>query len=281
MPGSNRYTFAALGVVAALSLLFFTASPAHAQRGGNGKTPPAMAKKIGKPISPDLIATLKKASQAGLRIGSGPTSARLKLIDGTRLDSKNKVGFFYMGADFCPFCAGQRWAVLLTLVRFGDFEGLRYMASSPTDVYSNTPTLSFQHMKYKSKHVDFQAVETADRNGGKLMTPSKLQEKIVNTYDKPPYTRTFGGIPFIYLDGRYLLTHPMVTPPRLSGLDWKTIAKKFADPESELFQKVMPKVNLLSAAICRLDGGSPDEVCASSGVIAANGVLLKLKPAKD
>lgn len=273
----SRIVLGTFAAVAAVSLALALPATASAQ----GRTPPELAKKIGKPVSSDLVATLKKASQAGLHIGSAPTSVSLKLIDGPRLDSENKVGFFYMGADFCPFCAGQRWAVLLTLLRFGDFEGLRYMASSPTDVYSNTPTLSFQHMQYKSKHVDFQAVETADRNGGKLMTPNKLQSKIVNTYDKPPYTRTFGGIPFIYVDGHYMLTRPMVAPPRLSGLDWQTIADKFADPQSPLFQKVMPKVNLLTAAICRLDGGSPDDVCASSGVIAANGVLLKLELVKN
>lgn len=272
-----------IAVFAAIAVSFAFAVPAQAGAFGSGqsKTPPQLAKKLNKPVSKKLMATLKQASKKGLGLGNTPTDAALKMINGPRLGTGDKVGFFYMGADFCPYCAGQRWGVILTLLRFGKFEGLEYMLSSPTDVYANTPTLSFQDIQYKSAHVAFQAVETADRMGGKLMTPDKRQKKIVRTYDKPPYTPTFGGIPFIYLDGQYLLTRPMVLPPILSGLQWQAIADKLSDPSSQLFQKVMPKVNLLTAAICRLDGGNPDEVCASPGVIAANGVLLKLKPTQD
>ncbi|MDN5865675.1 MAG: DUF929 domain-containing protein, partial [Gammaproteobacteria bacterium] len=199
---------------------------------------------------------------------------------GPRLGTGDKVGFFYVGADFCPYCAGQRWAVILTLLRFGEFEGLQYMLSSPTVVYANTPTLSFQHVTYKSDHVALQALELSDRMGKKLMTPSKLQEQIITTFDAPPYAPYFGGIPFIYLDGLYMLTRPILHPKNLSGKDWQEIADTLADPQSKIFQTVMPRVNLLTAAICRLDGGNPAAVCASPGVIAANGVLLKLTPVK-
>jgi len=38
---------------------------------------------------------------------------------------------------------------------------------------------------------------------------------------------------------------------------------------------VMPRVNLLTAAICHLDGGKPADVCTAPGVAAAKSVLAK------
>ncbi|MGH8162553.1 MAG: DUF929 family protein [Gammaproteobacteria bacterium] len=266
--------------IAALAGALFAFAAPVALAAGNGQTPPKLAKKLNKPVPADLIATLKKASTAGLALGTTVHSPKLKAVNGPRLDGiKNKVGLLYMGADFCPYCAGQRWGLILTLLRFGKFEGLEYMLSSPTDVYANTPTFSFNKATYTSDYVALQAVETADRNGGRLMTPTKQQNQITTKYDAPPYAQVFGAIPFIYLDGQYILNYPMVLPTELTGMDWEKAANTLANPQSPMFQKAMPKVNMLTAAICRLDGGDPDAVCSAPGVIAANGALLRLPAA--
>ncbi len=265
-------------IVAALAgaLVAFAAPAALAA--GNGKTPPKLAKKLNQPVPENLVTTLKKASTAGLKLGTIPPKPALKAVDGPRLDgTKNKIGLLYMGADFCPYCAGQRWGLILTLLRFGKFAGLEYMLSSPTDVYANTPTFSFNKATYSSDYVALQAVEIRDRNGGQLMKPTKQQKQITAKFDSPPYTQVFGGIPFIYLDGQYILSRPMLLPAALSGMDWQKAANTLANPQSPMFQKVMPRVNMLTAAICRLDGGNPDAVCSAPGVIAANGALLRLR----
>ncbi|MGH8273054.1 MAG: DUF929 family protein [Gammaproteobacteria bacterium] len=260
-------------VALSLALLAF-AGPASAA----GKTPPKLEKMLHKPVPSSLMATLGKASMEGLGIGSAPEKLRIKPVDGPRLaiKDKDKVGLFYMGANFCPYCAGQRWALILTLLRFGKFEGLHYMLSSPKDAYANTPTFTFEKAHYISDHLILQAVETSDRNGGQLQKPSKLQTKIAAKFDAPPYTPTLGGIPFIYIDGQYMVATPLLLPGELSGKNWQEAANELANPQSTLFQSVMPRVNVLTAAICRLDGGNPDKVCSAPGVIAANGALLRL-----
>ncbi len=264
--------------IAAAALAAF-AAPALAAglfgSAGSG-TPPALAKNLNQPVPASLVATLEKASKAGLGLTVTPDHLVLKPADGPRLASGDKVGLLYMGADFCPYCAGQRWALVLTLVRFGKLSGLEYMLSSSTDAYPNTPTFSFQHAKYTSKYLDFIPVETADRNGKALMKATKAQSDIFNKFDAPPYTQFYGGIPFIYLDGQYVLATPMLLPGDLTGQDWQAAAAALGNPESTQFQKVIPQVNALTAAICRLDGGNPDEVCSASGVTAANGALLRL-----
>lgn len=262
----------------ALTLAVFTAPSALAGLFGPAKSniPPELAAKLNKPIPQSLIGTLEQASKAGLGLGIAPAAVNLKAVAGRRINQGSKPGLLYIGADFCPYCAGQRWALILTLVRFGKFTGLGYMFSASRDVYPNTVTFSFLRAHYASPYLDFRAIETQDRNYKPLMKMNAQEQKIFNTFDAPPYTQVFGGIPFIYLDGQYMLTIPMLLPSEIIGRNWNSVATELANPQSKLFQKVMPQVNLLSAAICRLDGGNPNAVCSAPGIIAANGALLRL-----
>ncbi len=240
-------------------------------------TPPRIASKIDRAVPQTMLKDLAQASQSGLSLPPGSdTALHLKTVDGPRVSKGSKVGILYVGADFCPFCAGQRWALVLTLLRFGSFDGLQFMASSPTDVFANTPTFSFQKATYKSKYVEFTPVETADRKGKKLETLNKSQNAIFNKFDVPPYTPSYGGIPFVYVDGQYLVSRPMLSPRELSGMDWEQAVASLKNQQSNLFQSVMPQINALTAAICSLDGGNPDDVCSAPGVTAANATLYRM-----
>ncbi len=272
------------GIMAAMAgamMLFAFAPATSAQnlfRFGGPSTPPALASKLGHPVSAQLMATLTRASRAGLQLDTAPTGNHLLRISGPRPNTGTKVGMLYVGADFCPYCAAQRWGLMLALLRFGKFSGLRYMLSSAADAHPNTPTVTFQHADYRSKYVAFQAVETADRERHPLMTPNPLQIRILTTYDAPPYVHFAQSIPFVYVGGRYVLSQLLVSPQPLDGENWQQIADTLADPHSLLFQAVMPRVNLLTAALCQLDGDKPANVCSAPGVRAARAALAKPRP---
>lgn len=272
------------GIVAtaAAMVVFVFAVPAQAGIFGLSRpaTPPALRKKLHKPVSRQLMATLGRATEAGLDLGKTPANAHLKIISGPHPNPGGKVGFLYIGAEFCPYCAGQRWGLVLTLMRFGKFSGLQYMLSSPSDVYPNTSTVTFQHATYKSPYVALQAVEIEDRHHHALMSLDPLQKKILTTFDAPPHVRYPGSIPFVYVGGQYMLNQPMLMPQQINKENWQQIADTLANPKSILFRRVMPRVNLMTAAICHLDGGKPSAVCTSPGVVAANGELMELSPAK-
>src|SRR5699024_3771651 len=108
-------------------------TPAWAKTDGN-----TSSSKIGQPVSAALLHTLDQASQAGLKTDAGQFPNPLKRISGSADLGTDKPVVLYMGAEFCPFCASLRWPLVLALLRFGDFEGLRYMRSSGTDVHPNT-----------------------------------------------------------------------------------------------------------------------------------------------
>jgi thiol-disulfide isomerase/thioredoxin len=78
---------------------------------------------------------------------------------GRALTANGKPEVVYVGAEYCPFCAAERWALSVALSRFGTLSGLRLIHSSRVDVYPNTPTLSFYKASYTSKYVTFVTTE--------------------------------------------------------------------------------------------------------------------------
>ena len=50
-------------------------------------------------------------------------------IDAPALTADGKPEVLYVGAEYCPFCAAERWPVVVALSRFGTWSGL-----SATDV---------------------------------------------------------------------------------------------------------------------------------------------------
>ncbi len=238
-------------------------------------TPPEIAARLNRPVPSSLLATLRKASKAGLDLAKAPDVANFRPIAGPRLSKRRKVGVLYVGADFCPFCASDRWALVLTLIRFGELHGLEYMASSVKDAFPNTVTFTFSNVTYSSNYVKFEAVEVANRAGKSLGRLSKIQDTIFAKFDAPPYQSSADSIPFVYIGGRYLLTKPIALPGGLTGMSWKEVVTALADPKSELFQNIMPQVNAMTAAICTLDGGDPGIVCLAPGIIVASRALLE------
>ncbi|HET7405114.1 MAG TPA: DUF929 family protein, partial [Candidatus Bathyarchaeia archaeon] len=84
---------------------------------------------------------------------------------GTLLTSNGLPEVLYIGADYCPFCAAERWSVIVALEKFGNFTSLTYMQSGDApEQYPNTSTFSFHGAHYTSSYISFVGYETADRN---------------------------------------------------------------------------------------------------------------------
>ncbi len=274
---SRRGLLFTLAIVILAGCMVAVGAAARSDGSNQGDSGSSLIRQVNKQVPQDVLARLRKASEAGLSLERAPQSNHFHLISGPRVGSGSKVGVFYLGANFCPYCAGQRWPLLLTLMRFGHFENVKYMLSSSDDVYPDTPTFSFYQSRYHSTHIDFIPVEVRTREGKPLQQPTKEQRRIYTKFDAPPYTRTPGGIPFIYIDGQYELVRPLLMASDIQGMDWEQITAALNRPDSKLFQHLMPQVNLFTAVLCRMDGGHPAKVCSAPGVAAANGKLATMQ----
>jgi len=173
----------------------------------------------------------------------------------------------YIGAEYCPYCAAERWALAVALSRFGTFSHLSGTHSGSADVYPDTQTLSFYGSSYSSPYVDFQPVEEATNQqvGGtyeNLQTPTSAQSALMSTYDAA------GNIPFLDIGNRYVITGASYSPQVLQGLSRQQIAAQLSDPSSPVAQAIDGTANDITAAITNVTGSQPSSV-ASSPAIAA------------
>ena len=57
------------------------------------------------------------------QVGGGTVTAPPTTISGAALTSGGKPEMLYIGAEYCPYCAAERWAMIVALSRFGTFSG--------------------------------------------------------------------------------------------------------------------------------------------------------------
>jgi hypothetical protein len=55
------------------------------------------------------------------------------------LYSKARPEIIFLGAEFCPYCATERWSIVMALSKFGTFSHLVGTTSSSTDVDPRSP----------------------------------------------------------------------------------------------------------------------------------------------
>jgi thiol-disulfide isomerase/thioredoxin len=195
------------------------------------------------------------ASQLGSYFGTVNSS--------TPLTSGGKPEVLYLGGEYCPYCATQRWAMINALSRFGTFSGLTTTHSSSTDVDPNTPTFTFYKSTYTSKYINFTPVEeygTTDTST--LQTPTAAEQTLAQTYD--PGSGSGSPIPFIDLGNKYVQVGNLspLSPTLLAGKSWSQVAAAMADPSSSsLGTAEIGNANYMTAAICKLTNNLPATAC--------------------
>jgi len=178
----------------------------------------------------------------------------------------------YVGAEYCPYCAIQRWALLVALSKFGTFENLsNSVLSSSTDVYPNLASWSFVGSQYSSPYFTFDPTEITstvpDGQGGyqPLETMDSGQKASFDLYDPQ------GALPFIDLGNGVVAVGANSSPSVLEGLTLSQIGFDIGDPSSPVAQAVDGTANYLIAGLCSMIGGTQPPICNSTTVAIARG----------
>jgi len=200
----------------------------------------------------------------------GTTPAWLATVNG---GPPLPVVFFY-GAEFAPYAAAERWPLILALSRFGTFNQLGLMQSSPTTAFSNLSTFTFWKVSYTSRYVILESVERysgLNPTGAGylgLERPDARQSAAIAAYGTSATT-----FPLIDAANRYVLDGASFSPAVLDGVSQDQIAGDLTSPTAPLTQAVVSAANEITAAICAVDGDKPGRVCQSRGVLAADQAL--------
>ncbi|MCK9921449.1 DUF929 domain-containing protein [Frankia sp. AgPm24] len=202
------------------------------------------------------------------KIGAGSAQKLPTPISAPALTADGKPRVLYIGAEYCPYCAAERWPMVVALSRFGTWSQLQATSSSASDVFPRTPTLSFHGSAYASDLVSFTGVEEttniASGNGyTPLDTPSAADSALLARYDAPPYldASSAGAIPFVDLGGKYMISGASYSPQVLAGRTREQVAATLTDPNSPIATAIDGTANAITAAICELTNQKPATVC--------------------
>jgi hypothetical protein len=236
-----------------------------------------------QPADPAVVSALTRIPPATFdSVGTGSASDSLKpIVGGAALTSGGKPEVLYVGAEYCPYCAAERWALIAALSRFGSFANLHTTRSAAGDVYANTASFTFYQANYSSPYLALAAVEQYTNqpaaSGGytRLQSLSSEQQSLISRYDKAPYAASANAIPFVDFGGKAVLSGATYNPGILGGMDWQQIAAKLGQPSSAQARAIIGSANLLTAAICQMIKQQPGSVCQSQGVQKAAALLKK------
>jgi thiol-disulfide isomerase/thioredoxin len=270
----------AVVVVLAIVLVFVVVKlnskpSASADTASNGPTGSALTSLVNT-VTSVPASTLNAVGSGGGTITNVPIK-----ISGTPLTANGKPEMLYMGAEYCPYCAAERWAMIVALSRFGTFNGLTTIHSAArsgagsAEPYPNTPTFTFAHATYTSPYLTFAPVELNTNipdpsNGGytTLQTPTAAQQALMTKWDNQPYipsSEPAGSIPFIYFGGKSMIVGTSQTQNQaLSGLNWNQIAADLHNPNSAVAKAELGEANYITAAICQMTGNQPASACTST-----------------
>ncbi len=234
----------------------------------------------GQPSSPELAAYISTATQVpdqvldevGLPSSVVPPQS---LAGQAPLTEAGKPLVVFLGAGYCPFCAVERWALVIALSKFGTFSNLgQEVSSASTDVYPGLKSWSFEGSSYSSPYLSFAPADTA--SGATQLFPrlQQVQSRVFAKYDGPPYVAGGGrAIPFVDVGNRYLQVGASSPASVLEGLSLDQIASDLGDPASPVARALDGEANYLIATFCSMTNQRPSHVCSLRTIVGAQSRL--------
>jgi hypothetical protein len=263
----NRLLLAGGAVVVVVAVaLTFVLLQGSGSSGGSAGSPGPTGASLTK-----LVSQVTSVPAAALdQVGKGAVTTTPSSITGPTLTSGGKPEMLYIGAEYCPYCAAERWAMIVALSRFGTFSGLATIRSAArngageAEVYPSTATWTFAKARYTSKYLTFTPVEEYTNipdkaTGGytTLQAPTAAQQALLQKYDGASQ----GAIPFIDYGNKFMSVGATYNPGVLQGLTWSEIAADLHTPSSSVAQSVLGAANYATAAICGLTKDQPAAAC--------------------
>ncbi len=169
-----------------------------------------------------------------------------------------KLFVFFMGAEFCPYCAAERWAIVRSLQKFGQWDGLKQTISAARDEpFLNLPTYDITKATNTSPHIDLVAREIKDREFNPLQKLLKTEEKLLRKFNPKK------EIPFLLIGGRFSQIGSGFTPKIFIGHTFRQTETELKKVESEIRKTIDDEGNIISALLCV--SGLPPELCKEAG----------------
>jgi thiol-disulfide isomerase/thioredoxin len=262
-PRHSRWAWAGLAMVVLViggAVALFFAGGGSGGGDATGSIPPGSVASRSIPAGSN-----PPAAAASVALGQVRRESSEPLLDG------GKPLVFFMGAEWCPFCASERWGLVKATSRFGKWTGLKELRSREgQDYFPALATYDLSKATYTSEYISVRHIEVATVEGDPLQKLGSFEEGLVNGYDK------LGSVPFLFASGpsgRYTVELPF-SPGLLDGDSFVSLHKEVAaEAPTPAVEAIDGQAEAITALICRLDGRQPASVCSKGSIPALEGEL--------
>jgi hypothetical protein len=126
------------------------------------------------------------------RVSPGHAATPLQKVTapGPPLTIDGKTAIVFVSEESCPFCAAERWPLVVALSHLGTWSNLGSTRSSATDVHPNTAAFSFRTAHYNSTEITLRTTELADNAGRPLQPETPLDARLTGTNDVPAFVNS-------------------------------------------------------------------------------------------
>ena len=187
-----------------------------------------------------------------------------RVSDEPLLDDGRPV-LFFMGAQYCPFCAAQRWALIEATSRFGEWSGLGPFASpSGMDGFGSVPTFDLAAARFTSDVLSVRTKEIADASGRRLQDLDDLEAGLVDAFNPR------GSVPFIVAAGAggQMTIDLAFSPGLLHGNGFEKIRDAVgAGEDTAAVRAIAGQADAITAVLCTMTGGVPSAPCRAPVVV--------------
>ncbi|MGH2448152.1 MAG: DUF929 family protein [Chloroflexota bacterium] len=168
----------------------------------------------------------------------------------------NKPELLFIGAQYCPFCAAERWAIVKSLDQFGHWSGLTSSTNTQGESgFGLIPTFDLLHANYSSKYVGFDSKDVEDRDFKPLQKLSPAETEVFNRYDSS------GGIPLVVAGG-YSMTGAGYSPGVIDGKSFKAVQSSLqSGSHTSYVADINSESNMITALLCHAGRNRPAAVC--------------------
>ncbi|MGI0141914.1 MAG: DUF929 family protein [Candidatus Micrarchaeales archaeon] len=257
-----------IAIIVVIGLIVVAALIWHSTRGSTS----GLAKYDNVLVGSSFLSNLNVPNSVLSQIGIGAAGNFPTKINGKpALTNTGKPEILYIGAEYCPYCAAERWPMVIALSRFGTFSNLHYMTSSATDFDASTPTFTFYNSTYQSSYISFVPVEmttnvqaAANYSGPTMQGYPVLQQLNDSQNNIVSALNPGGGIPFINFANKSFINGATYSPQILANMNWSNVASQFPEVNSTISESILGSANLITAAICQATNNTPASVCAQS-----------------
>jgi len=254
----RRRLFVAFGSIAVVTGVA-AALVVVALAGGSPSSDAAVSPPKGLQVPPAL--TVKLISVPLSTMDAAPTGGlnRPAAINDPPLRALGKPDLLYVGAEFCPVCAAERWPLYVALSKFGTF------TPAPGEIHSgltdgDIPTVTFYGTDYNSAYFTFTPEETTtNQRSGNYYVP--LQQ-LTPAQQALWQSHTNQSFPWLDFGGKEQLATAQYNPGELEGRTFADIAAQVGNNTSTIGGNIDGSAAVLVRTICSaLTNDQPAQVC--------------------